>query len=208
MSNNGFMSGNPIISQDNSNPSETKLQMAEALKRLIKDRPFSKITVQDIVTECNINRNTFYYHFENNYDLLSFTYAQEVKKVADSFHNAKATIPQAMDFVLDYIDGNSNFCTCAYESLGEQQLKLILQKDLFDFVRATIEYYASENSLKFSEDFKVFVGYSYTDLLSTQIVWYIRHSVDLDKEIFKDCLQTFYTASLKSVMEEAAKKGF
>ena len=198
MSNNRFMS---------ENNSETKSLMAEALKKLIKDRPFSKITVQDIVAECNINRNTFYYHFENNYDLLSYVYEQEVQNIVESFHKANATIPQAMDFVLDYIDKNIPLCQCAYESLGEQQLKIIFEKDLLEFVRATIDYYALENSVKFSEDLKSFVGYSYSNLLSTQIIWYIRHSINLDKEIFKECLQTFFTASLKSVLEEAAKKG-
>ena len=198
MSNNVFM---------NENPSETKLLMSEALKRLIKDRSFSKITVQDIVSECNINRNTFYYHFENNYDLLSFTYEQEVQNIVDSFHEANATVPQAMDFVLNYIDKNIPLCTCAYESLGEQQLKIIFEKDLIEFVRATIDYMALQSETKFSEDLKSFVAYSYSNLLSSQIIWYIRHSEDLDKEIFRQCLQTFFTASLKSVLEEAAKKG-
>lgn len=198
MSNNGFM---------NENNSETKILMAQALKKLIKDRPFSKITVQDIVTECNINRNTFYYHFENNYDLLSFTYEQEVQNIVESFHKANATIPQAMDFVLEYIDKNIPLCQCAYESLGEQQLKIIFEKDLLEFVRATIDFFGKENSVHFSEDLKSFVGYSYSNLLSTQIIWYIRHSIDLDKEIFKKCLQTFFTASLKAVLEEAVKKG-
>ena len=92
------------------NPSETKILMAETLKRLIKGRPFSKITVQDIVSECNINRNTFYYHFENNYDLLYFAYEQEVKNIVDSFHKANATVPQALDFVLEYIDNNIPLC--------------------------------------------------------------------------------------------------
>ncbi|MBQ1709528.1 MAG: TetR family transcriptional regulator [Treponema sp.] len=198
MSNNYYM---------NENPSETKLLMAQALKKLIKDRPFSKITVQDIVAECNINRNTFYYHFENNYDLLYFTYSQEVQNIAESFRNANALIPQAMDFVLDYIDKNIPLCQCAYESLGEQDLKNIFQKDIYNFVRATIDFYGNENDIKFSEDLKSFVGYSYTDLLSTQIIWYIKHTSDLDKETFKDCLQTFFTVSLKSVLEEAVKKG-
>jgi AcrR family transcriptional regulator len=198
MSNNGFM---------NENPSETKLQMSESLKRLIKDRSFSKITVQDIVSDCSINRNTFYYHFENTYDLLSFTYEQEVKNIVDSFHNANATIPQAMDFVLDYIDKNIPLCTCAYESLGETQLKTIFEKDLHDFVRATIDYFGSRDSTSFSEDFKSFIAFSYTNLLSTQIIWYIRHSTDLDRQIFRECLQTFFTTSLKSVLEEGAKKG-
>ena len=211
MSNNRFMSenlSNPATSSNPAAPSETKLQMAEALKRLIKNRPFAKITVQDIVAECNINRNTFYYHFENNYDLLSFTYSLEVQNIVNSFQEANASLPQAMDFVLDYIDKNIPLCQCAYESLGEQQLKIIFEKDLMVFVRATIDYFAAQASIKFSEDFETFVGYSFTNLLSSQIIWYIRHNGDLDKEIFKQCLQTFYTAALKSVMEEAAKKGF
>ena len=132
MSNNGFM---------NENPSETKILMAETLKKMIKDRPFSKITVQDIVGACNINRNTFYYHFENTYDLLSFTYSREVQNILDSFHQSKAPLPQAMDFVLDYIDKNNSLCNCAYESLSEQQLKIIFEKDLMIFVRAKMDYF-------------------------------------------------------------------
>ena len=191
----------------NENPSETKILMAETLKKLIKDRPFSKITVQDIVAGCNINRNTFYYHFENNYDLLYFAYEQEVQNIVTSFQNANATIPQAMDFILDYIDKNISLCLCAYESLGEQQLKTIFEKDLQDFVRATIEYFSTQNGVRFSPDFQSFASFSYTNLLSTQIIWYIRHNSNLDKKIFKDSLQTFFIASLKAVMEEAAKKG-
>ena len=192
----------------NDNPSETKIMMANALKELIKDRPFSKITVQDIVAACNINRNTFYYHFESNVDLLYFSYSQEIKKVADSFHKANANVPEIMEFALDYIDNNIRLCQCAYESLGENQLKTIFEKDLFDYMRATIEYFASENNVKFTEDFKTYIGFSYTQLLSGQIIWYIKHNGEMDKEIFKQYFQTFFTATIKSVMEEAVSKGF
>lgn len=198
------MSNNKNMSE---NPSETKILMAQALKNLIKDRPFAKITIQDIVAECNINRNTFYYHFENNYDLLYFAYEQEVQNIANSFRSANASIPQAMDFILEYIDKNISLCMCAYESLGEQQLKNIFEKDLHDFVRATIEFFSSQNSVNFSEDFKSFASFSYTNLLSTQIIWYIKHNSNLDKAIFRNNLQTFFITSLKAVLEEAAKKG-
>ena len=198
------MSNNKNMSE---NPSETKILMAQALKNLIKDRPFAKITIQDIVAECNINRNTFYYHFENNYDLLYFAYEQEVQTIANSFRSANASIPQAMDFILEYIDKNISLCMCAYESLGEQQLKNIFEKDLHDFVRATIEFFSSQNSINFSEDFKSFASFSYTNLLSIQIIWYIKHNSNLDKAIFRNNLQTFFITSLKAVLEEAAKKG-
>ena len=130
MSNNRFMNDFSSNMSNNVNFSETKLQMAEALKRLIKDRPFSKITVQDIVIECNINRNTFYYHFENNYDLLSFTYSLEVKNIVDSFQKANASLPQAMDFVLDYID--KNIKTKVSDGIYKG-IKILYRNKVYDF---------------------------------------------------------------------------
>ena len=34
-----------------------------AFLRLLEERPLREITVKDIVQECGVNRNTFYYHF-------------------------------------------------------------------------------------------------------------------------------------------------
>ena len=197
MSNNDFM---------NENPSETKILMAETLKRLIKDRPFSKITVQDIVSECNINRNTFYYHFENNYDLLYFAYEQEVLNIVNSFRNANATLPQGMDFVFDYIDKNIQLCLCAYESLGEKQLINIFENDLYTFVNATTNYILAEKQIKVSEDFMAFVVHNFTNILCTQIAWYIKHNVDLDRPKFKEYILLIFNISLKAILEEAGKK--
>lgn len=58
----------------------TTRAIMDALVDLLKKKPFSKITVKDIVTECGINRNTFYYHFEDIYDLLDKTFQYEMKK--------------------------------------------------------------------------------------------------------------------------------
>ena len=41
--------------------------MKQEIKRvflmLLEERPINQITVKDIVKECGINRNTFYYHY-------------------------------------------------------------------------------------------------------------------------------------------------
>ena len=197
MSNNEFM---------NENPSETKILMAETLKRLIKDRPFSKITVQDIVSECNINRNTFYYHFDNNYDLLYFAYEMEIQNIVESFRNANATLPQAMDFVFDYIDKNISLCLCAHESLGEKQLINIFENDLFTFVNATTDYLLKEKNITVSGDFLAFVVHNFTSILCTQIAWYIKYNVDLDRAKFKEYILLIFNVSLNAILEEAGKK--
>ena len=37
---------------------------------LLRQKPFDKITVRDIVESANINRNTFYYYYSDIYELL------------------------------------------------------------------------------------------------------------------------------------------
>ena len=48
----------------------TKKALSESLKRFMETKPFSKITVSDIISDCGLNRKTFYYHFADTRDLL------------------------------------------------------------------------------------------------------------------------------------------
>ena len=38
--------------------------LSEAFWELLEEKPYKKITVKDIVDRCQVNRNTFYYHFD------------------------------------------------------------------------------------------------------------------------------------------------
>ena len=43
----------------------TKKAIRESFMRLLAERPVDKITVKDIVLDCGIARNTFYYHYRD-----------------------------------------------------------------------------------------------------------------------------------------------
>lgn len=43
----------------------TRGAIIQAFDQLLDEKPINKITVKDIVGRCNINRNTFYYHFSD-----------------------------------------------------------------------------------------------------------------------------------------------
>ena len=49
----------------------TKRAITESFRALLAVKPLHKITVRDIVEDCGLTRNTFYYHYEDIYDLLS-----------------------------------------------------------------------------------------------------------------------------------------
>lgn len=50
----------------------TKLKIARALRELMGQRPLSKITVQDLMESAQMKRQSFYYHFQDIYDVLSW----------------------------------------------------------------------------------------------------------------------------------------
>ena len=48
----------------------TKRYIQEAFQTLLLEKPMDKITVRDIVEECGLTRNTFYYHYDDIFDLF------------------------------------------------------------------------------------------------------------------------------------------
>ena len=52
----------------------TKNALAASMKKLMRQRPFEKISVSDICNECGINRKSFYYHFRDKYDLVNWMF--------------------------------------------------------------------------------------------------------------------------------------
>ncbi len=187
--------------------SETKLKMAEALKKLVNYKAFSKITVGDIVTECGLNRNSFYYHFENMFDLLYWTYDQEIQNIVTSFQKANADYTQSFEFILSYIDQNINLCQAAYESLGENDLENMIERDLKLFLTGSVAHVTEELKVGISEDYKNFLIFNFSPMVRFQIVWYIKYNDKLDKPRFLEYIKTTFYNSLTAAIMAAGKKG-
>ena len=58
----------------------TKQALGESLKKLLSEKPLNKITVTEIVNDCGLNRMTFYYHFQDIYDLLEWVCVEDAEK--------------------------------------------------------------------------------------------------------------------------------
>ena len=57
----------------------TKQALKQALMNLLENEPLDNITVNKIAAECNVNRNTFYYHFHDIYELLHYLLEEETR---------------------------------------------------------------------------------------------------------------------------------
>ena len=59
----------------------TKQVMADAFEQLLERKPFDKITVKDVVEIAHVNRQTFYYHFRDIYDLVGWIFSFEAERI-------------------------------------------------------------------------------------------------------------------------------
>ena len=84
---------------------KTKKMLAEAMKKAMKTKYFSKITVSEIIKESGVNRKTFYYHFEDIFALLKWMYEEEAIEVVKHF-DLLIDYEEAIRFVMNYVDEN------------------------------------------------------------------------------------------------------
>ena len=49
----------------------TKQAIRTSFMKLLNEKPLGKISVRDIVEDCGINRNSFYYHYQDIPALIS-----------------------------------------------------------------------------------------------------------------------------------------
>ena len=106
---------------------KTKHAIKEALVRLLDDRPFDKISVRDLVDECGISRNTFYYHYHDVYEVLEDIFEEETGKTigtGDSWDLWKDGILQAVEFALN----NRRAVYHVYHSLNREELERYLYR--------------------------------------------------------------------------------
>ena len=61
----------------------TKRAIQESFKKLLSNQPLDKITVKNITDDCGVNRNTFYYHYSDIYQLLEEIFLAEAQKSVD-----------------------------------------------------------------------------------------------------------------------------
>ncbi len=63
----------------------TKEQIAKAVEKLLLEKKVKKLTVTDIVEECHITRQAFYYHFADIPELVKWIAQQKTEEALEKY---------------------------------------------------------------------------------------------------------------------------
>lgn len=92
-----------------------KQAMRMSLLRLLNEKPYQQITVKEIVEDCGLNRNTFYYHFHDLNELLETTMDDRVQRIVRA-HPTLASVEACFDALVDFVLENRQAILHLYHS--------------------------------------------------------------------------------------------
>jgi len=136
----------------------TKRALAASLKKLLAEKPLDKITVSDITEDCGMNRQTFYYHFQDIYDLIEWIYTSEATKALDG-NKTYDTWQQGFLYIFEYVLANKSFVKSTYHSISREHLENYLYNETYNLLIGVIEEKAGGMPLR--EDDKAFIAHFY-----------------------------------------------
>lgn len=120
----------------------TKDYIADSLFELMQTKSINNITVKEIVNNCQLTSTTFYHHFQDKYDLLSWTYKtlvnrylQKIGDTYDWYHAARDSLIYIKEHFVVFKNafvnthGQDSFRTASFEIHFQESLKIIQSKN-------------------------------------------------------------------------------
>ena len=124
----------------------TKRALAASLKKLLAQKPLSKITIADITEDCGMNRMTFYYHFQDIYDLIDWICQEEGER---AFQGRKGynTWQEGFIALCHAVIENQAFILGVYRSVQREQVENYLGRVVYRLLLDVVEELSQPYSL-------------------------------------------------------------
>lgn len=121
----------------------TKQAIKVSFMKLLNNYPIEKIRVKDIVEDCGLNRNTFYYHYRDIYALLTDIFESETRKVIEE-HPMPDTWEEAIIEAAEFALENKKAIYHIYNSTNRDQLERYLYDISREIMMRFIEFKTGE----------------------------------------------------------------
>lgn len=179
----------------------TKKLFAEALKKIVVQKSFSKVTVSELIRTCNVNRKTFYYHFTDIYDLLKWTLEQEAIDVVKNF-DLIIDYEEVILFAMDYIEKNNVFLNNIYYSVSRDELKRFFYSDFIEITTSIIQKVEELTGITLPKEFETFLSSFYTEAIAGTLLEWIVNKEKQDKQQVINYISIIFRSTIPAAVKE------
>ena len=165
--------------------SRTKKAIANAFKELLKEMPYSKITVAEICHRSGLSRKSFYYHFMDKYDLVNWIF--DTERPPAFSEGQDRTDEERLAIMGRYFYDNRDFYRQVLQYKGQNSLTDHLADLAADAFRKLIpeELRAELEKTKHPD----FLLYFFVDALLAMLERWITDPKPMPPEEFAECMK-------------------
>ncbi len=181
----------------------TKKALAASFKKLLSERPLDAITVVEIAEDCEVNRQTFYYHFRDIYDLINWIYTTEAtkalagKKTYDSWQ-------EGFTHIFEYALENRVFVLKTYHSRSREHLIRYLHEVTYGLLIGVVEEKSQE--IRVRDEDKAFIADFYKHAFVGLVLDWIESGMMEQPRLIVDRLSTLIQGDITTALERFAEK--
>lgn len=135
----------------------TRRAIKETFLELLEERPFSDITVKDIVEKCGINRNSFYYHYQDLPALLEEIVKEDTEAIIRKYPNV-TYIVECYDALTEFVTHRRRAIMHIYRSINREMFEQYLMQVSEYFVRSYVESALADQNIP-AEDRRTIIDY-------------------------------------------------
>ena len=145
----------------------------QAFLELLRQKPYEKITVTDIVTAADINRSTFYAHYPDVRGLVEEIVGETISQsiaLANSL-NIREFLSDPMPFLREltsYSTDNQELYTLLCRSEFAQRQMEQLKRTLIDSAQRSLAF---PESVRSSPEFRIQISFFVGGILSLYVMW-------------------------------------
>ena len=116
---------------------KTKRAIRSAFYELIREKPLEKITVREIAERAEINKTTFYAHYETVYDLVDQLEQEAVAEVISQLNTAQGLLSSPRAFVREMyaLLSKNQLCTEFFSAPAMAQFTAHLRDAILEKVK-------------------------------------------------------------------------
>lgn len=181
----------------------TKKALADSLKELMEKKTLDQISIREIVDTCGVNRNTFYYHFDNIYDLVDWMFEEEAVESVKKY-DLTTDYEDVVRFSMDYIQENDLIVTSALDALGRGELKKFLYNNFVGNMRTIVNEISKDMTIP--KDYIDFLINFYTESFASLLIDWIRNGDNRDRDKYIEYISLTLFHSIRPNLERAHDK--
>ena len=180
----------------------TKKILADSLKSLMVKVPLHKITVQNIVDVSLLNRQTFYYHFQDIFELLGFIYKTEaIESIAE--YKSYNTWIDGFRKIFHYIEKNVELCLNTFNSVGRDHLEEFLYSVSYELIIGVVNELS--NNMRINEEDKKFIANFYALAFVGLVVQWIKNGMKENPEVIIEKLSELIDGNFIKALKKYEK---